>query len=124
MRDRLFDLIAEMLPEDVPIDYLPDVDAIVDHLLAAGVIVPPCKVGSKVWFLSKRHYITMRKDTVYEAKVVRVYIKKNNILCLAIKIKNEWGNTEFPRITEIGKTVFLTKEEAEKALAEGSKDDG
>ena len=48
MRDRLFDLIAEMLPEDVPIDYLPDVDAIVDRLLAEGVIVPPCKVGDKV----------------------------------------------------------------------------
>jgi hypothetical protein len=91
---------------------------IADHLLANGVIVPPCKVGDKVWFLNIYNSIAMRRNAVYEAKVARVYIENGNILCLAIQIKNEWGNTEFPRITEIGKTVFLTKEEAEKALAE------
>lgn len=87
-----------------------------DHLLENGVIVPPCKVGDTVWYLNRYHSISMCKDAVYEAKVVRVYVEKENTLCLSIQIKNEWGTTEFPHITEIGKTVFLTKEEAEGAL--------
>lgn len=92
------------------------IGAIADHLLANGVIVPPCKVGDTVWYLNRYHSISMRKDAVYEAKVVRVYVEKENTLCLSIQIKNEWGTTEFPHITEIGKNVFFTKEEAEQAM--------
>ena len=92
-----------------------------DTLLSNGVIVPPCKVGDKVWFLNTYYSIAMRRNFVYEAKVVRVYIEKGNVLTLSIQVKNEMGTTEFPRITEIGKTVFLTKEEAERALKEREK---
>lgn len=91
-----------------------------DHLLANGVIVPPCKVGDTVYFLNTYSSIAMRKNFVYEAKVVRVYVEKDNILCLSIQIKNEYGTTEYPRITEIGKTVFLSREDAGQALAERS----
>ena len=83
------------------------------------MILPPCKVGDTVWYLNRYYCVSMCKDTVYEAKVVRVYVEKENKLCLSIQIKNEYGTTEFPHITEIGKTVFLTKEEAEQALRGG-----
>ena len=89
------------------------------YLIDNGVIVPPCKVGDTVWFLNRYYSISMRKDAVYEAKIARVYVEKDNVLCLSVQIKNEWGTTEFPRITEIGKTVFLTREEAERALKGG-----
>ena len=106
MRDRLFDLIAEMLPEDVPIDYLPDVDAIVDRLLAEGVIVPPCKVGDyakikgdgKVWRVDAFHF--------YREGVAQVSITNR-------KVTNTMSLETFEEFMEV-----LTKEEAEKALAE------
>jgi hypothetical protein len=95
MRERLFDLIAAEIPDDIPVDRLPDVDAIVERLLAAGVIVPPCKVG----------------DTVYQTDGFRVYEST---------IKKVIYDTENVAFDEdaIGKSIFLTKEEAEKALAE------
>lgn len=44
MREKLIDLIVEKLPDDVPIDLLPDVDAIVDAILANDVVeVARCK---------------------------------------------------------------------------------
>ncbi len=91
-----------------------------DHLLSNGVIVPPCKVGDKVWFLNIYPSIDMRQNAVYEAKVARVYIEKGTVLTLAVQVKTEWGTTEFPHITDIGKTVFLSKEEAEQALKGGA----
>lgn len=123
MRDRFIEILREPIPVIGGLKIfgesrMPAVDAerYADHLLANGVIVPPCKVGDTVWYLNRYHSISMLKDAVYEAKVVRVYVEKENTLCLSIQIKNEWGTTEFPHITEIGKTVFLTKEEAERAL--------
>jgi hypothetical protein len=131
MRDRLVELISkareqctstscfqcEYQDKEMPKDCVPRL--IADHLIANGVIVSPCTVGDTVWYLNRYHSISMRKDAVYEAKVVRVYVEKENTLCLSIQIKNEWGTTEFPHITEIGKTVFFTKEEAEQALKGG-----
>lgn len=99
-----------------------NVATLADHLLENGVIVPPCKVGDKVWFLNIYPSICMYRNFVYEAMVVRVYVEHDNELTLAIRVKNEWGTIEYTRIREeIGKTVFLTREDAEKALAERSK---
>jgi hypothetical protein len=84
------------------------------------IIVPPCNVGDTVWFLNIYPSIDMKQNAVYEAKVARVYIEKGTVLTLAVQVKNGWGTTEFPRITDIGKTVFLSREDAEKALKERS----
>ena len=101
-----------------------NVATLADHLLANGIIVPPCKVGDKVWFLNIYPSICMYRNFVYEAMVVRVYVEHDNELTLAIRIKNEWGTIEYPRIREeIGKTVFLSREDAEKALERMEKDD-
>lgn len=80
------------------------------------IVELPCKVGDKVWFLNRYPAIDMKQNAVYEAKVVRVYIEKETVLTLAVQVKTEWGTKEFPHITDIGKTVFLTREEAEEAL--------
>ena len=43
MRNRLIELLSGK-----SLDTVADVECVVDHLLANGVIVPPCKVGDKV----------------------------------------------------------------------------
>ena len=90
-----------------------------DYLLANGVIVPPCKVGDKVYYINRYYHIALYKDKIYEAKVVRI-VTTSLGTALVIQIRDESGCTEIPNIKDFGKTVFLTKEEAEKALKERS----
>ena len=77
----------------------------------------PCKVGNKV-------YIIVHKSRVYEMEVMAIYPfgafyedEEKEIS----RIYNLFldGNVYYKHCTfyDIGKTVFLTKEEAEKALA-------
>ena len=72
-----------------------------DYLLENGVIVPPCKVGTTIYMIVEKR-----------AKVTREYfrfIKKTKLTFLNLeRVLKTWG-----------KTVFLTKEEAEKALKGG-----
>lgn len=73
-----------------------------DYLLENGVIVPPVKVGDVVYMIVKKR-----------AKVSREYfhfIKKTKLTFLNLeRVLKTWG-----------KTVFLTKAEAEKALKGGA----
>lgn len=84
---------------------------IADHLLANGVIVPPCKVGDKIYYLD-RHSKKVEEDTVRFLTIT----EKNGVRPILIR-----HNTKFWDFYEWGKTVFLTKEEAERALAERMK---
>lgn len=72
------------------------------------VVVPPCKVGDKVWFEtyknSARDFIGIQPH-----EVARISVD--------IIVPGEIVDTGFPA-DQVGRTVFLTKEEAEKALAE------
>ena len=92
--------------------------SIADYLLTNGVIVPPCKVGYKVYYFNKNPLgLMVRKNTIYEAVVVRIVNTRLGTY-LVIQICNELGCTEIPNINEFGKNVFLTREEAEQALKE------
>ena len=84
-----------------------DIEQIADHLLANSVIVPPCKVGDAVWFIRKN----TRK--IIEAKVNEIVIKRGGIY-LQLSCNSVYETS----CKSIGKSVFLTKEEAEKALVE------
>jgi hypothetical protein len=82
-----------------------------DYLLANGVIVPPVRVGQKVWYIKGGYYNSVRKHP-REIEVTEINHKWSG-KTLA------WGfiaNQTRYRFSSIGKTVFLTKEEAEKAL--------
>lgn len=76
---------------------------IADHLLANGVIVPPCKVGDKVHFIG--HVSDSIPDFIYDDTITKIGVITRGII-------QEKG-IDF---ADIGKTVFLTREEAEQAL--------
>ena len=97
-----------------------EVNVLADHLLANGVIVPPCKVGDKVYFVSDSPInLSVRANTIYEAHVSRTVTTQYGTT-LVVQIHNSYGCTEIPDINDFGKTVFLTREEAEKALKGGA----
>jgi autonomous glycyl radical cofactor GrcA len=107
MRERLIELIANE-PNSV--------DSIVSHadyLLANGVIVPPVKLGSR-----HKVYIPVKGTTVvYETKVYGIGVDEDGDMVI--------NPEEYPEEViaingyNIGKTVFLTREEAERALKGG-----
>lgn len=78
-----------------------------DHLLANGVIVPKVKAGQTVWFPSEYH------EGAYPITITHLEIYEEEII-LYSKGGGEWLDTD------IGKTLFLTREEAEAALKERS----
>ena len=92
----------------------------IDADASGRLVVLPCKVGDTVWLVG-----AVRK--LYSAKV-RTFFCGN---VSAVRGGDDDGHIQMIRTTEcdipiktFGKTVFLTREEAEKALAEmeGKKD--
>ena len=71
-------------------------EIIADYLLANGVLVPPCKVGDMV-------YEVGTDKEIYQSTITKIIYDTNGIA--------------FDE-TAIGKTVFLTKEQAEEKLKE------
>ena len=78
---------------------------------AGRLVVLPCKVGDTVYWV--------HGAVITECKVHRIQ-KNRNGLYICLKSKKSHG--AFRTDLSIGKTVFLTREEAEKAL-EAMKDD-
>ena len=77
-----------------------------DYLLKHGVIAPPCKVGDTVYVIIK--------NKIEEKTVEKIEIHNGN----SIFIFYGWHGSayEFKSTNSIGKTVFLTKEEAEQKM--------
>ena len=99
-----------------------DADKIADYLLANGVIVPPCKVGDKVWLINSQFDCLQRRFIKF---VNEGYVKAIKISMKPMKITIEYPDVNDSKgrckgadysAQSIGKTVFLTKEEAENAL--------
>lgn len=86
-------------------------DNLADYLLANGVIVPPCKVGYYIWFI--------KNDKLTFGQVEDVTISRNGTYAFVFEVDeeddiiDEWTVP----LCDFGKTVFLTKEEAENALS-------
>ena len=110
-RDRLIHKIMSLNKPTISLQTAMDIaDAIIDE----GVIVPPCKVG----------------DMVYEIQPIRQRVQSYEITTLKWNGHYWWftwilkdrkgiyGNVEGFNNHQIGKTVFLTKEEAEEKLKE------
>ena len=87
-----------------------------DYLLANGVIVPPCKVGQTLYVILKmKDKRILPFVNEYEATFIqlgkrkcKVYYEKDGFIKIFLQ-------------DDFGETVFLTREEAEKALKEREK---
>ena len=114
MRDRLIELLEDTLKEwecDVQPKTLSE---IAEHLIENGVIVPPCNVD----------------DTVYEIQPMQKRVQAYTIILVKYNgrfwmfswvlkdRKGRYGNVEGFDSYQLGKTVFLSYKEAEKALKE------
>lgn len=102
-RDRLIELIQKWYENLEMFPYL------ADYLLANGVIVPPCKVGDTVY--------TYGAKRVKEWKIT-FYGKNSRGEHKMIAADDDFKNLLEFWDCDIGKTVFLTKDEAEQALKE------
>ena len=114
MRDRLVPIVKDSLMKHIG-KSCNLAENIVDDLIENGVIIPPCKVHDTVYYLNTMYHMALKKNKVYEAKVVRIVTTYLGT-CLVIHIRSDDGGCcEIPDIKDWGKTIFLKKEEAEKA---------
>ena len=120
MRDRLIELLYAFSELDEPKDGRTWREHQADFLLANGVIVPPCKVGQTCYKVRNGEILEIKLLSImYEPLPAYSYSIRFNslgVLCLlhdgSRNEKYSWNN------------IFLTREEAEKALAERSSENG
>lgn len=93
-----------------------------DHLLANGVVVPPCKVGQTVY----RVMSDKRIKKPYQYKVIGFWYSADetcNNLHLVRYVNGVFDSSMSVPFSEFNRILFLTKEEAEQALKEIGKED-
>lgn len=114
MRDRLVELIysanKKFTDENIADEEV--VKILADYLIENGAILPPCKVGDKVYF-----------DTYLHGDSVGVQSHKViNVKYIIITEPSKGGiGAEIPDYA-FGKTVFLALEEAEKEIKDGAEE--
>ena len=86
------------------------------------VVVLPCKVGEKLWVIGRDN---VPREMALEAPDIRTVCTDEDNLCMSTCNRKPDGFRAY-RLrndgADVGKTVFLTREEAEAAL-EATKDD-
>ena len=82
---------------------LTEADYVSECLLSEGVVLPPCKVGQTVWFI--------RNKEIIETCVEKIILKQGGLYIETT-------------CNSIGKTVFLTKDQAEQTLKEMRNNNG
>lgn len=94
---------------------------IAEHLLTNGVLVLPCKVGDTVYIIENGDMLNIDlsvcsviEDEIYEMGYGRTQSGELKWCFLVIESGEDFYDSD------IGKTVFLTREEAERALEERS----
>lgn len=115
MRDRLIELLTATFDEQYEKRRLIIPQHTADYLIDNGVVVLPCKVGDVVYIVDRT------SDSVVSGKITHfeynLYTTPREWITV---VSNElwYGKTEIRNRIDllIGKTVFLTREDAEKAL--------
>ena len=114
MRDRLIELVKQV-PYGVSVGAKFEqhfCEKIADHLLANGVIVPPVKVGQTVWCILNR-----TKPQKFQITIVTMSEKHYSFVIEAHKgVYKHYCDQD-----SVGRVVFFTEQEAERALAERGK---
>ena len=124
-RERLYELIVDADNEffrETPYGTAQErIEKTVEHLLANGVLLPPVRIGDTVYYIVGGYYKSPDNCKVSEpCKVVEISYKIGaKYRQLAGFITNKGTRYSFDGI---GKTVFLTREEAEAELEKRRKE--
>lgn len=112
MRDRLIELISQ-------VQYMGGLEGrLADYLLENGVVVLPCNVGDKVFFVHDTcDENGIEGYTISEGEVHGIS-KDKNAIWVFCRYNN--GLTYYHTVNEFGEDVFFMKMGAEKALKERS----
>ena len=112
-RERLIELLKNNQGDNTY--YMTDeaIQKIADVLIVNGVIVLPCKVGDMVYEICERRRSGKWQKAIVERVVHGIEIGIDKILTARC------GTTTYVYLSRLGETVFLTREEAEKALKGG-----
>ena len=86
---------------------------VADHLIVNGAIVFPCKLGDPVWFVPDNK----NRRSIIETTVEKLVLKSGGIY-----MKLSCNAMYETSCRSIGKSIFFSPEEAEKALAERNKE--
>ncbi len=113
-RERLIEMLGKfpLWPSTMGERWMPEaVERLADHLIANGVVVPPMKLGQTCFDLCTY------RNKADECRVSSITQKADGTF--KIRLTNLRGKWVFEITADnIGKTVLLDREEAEKALAE------
>lgn len=124
-RDRLIEMIKQA--NTLYLDYLESINQkglidtesraeyIADYLLANGVVVPPCKIGDTLYY--PWSYDGISGITILEVSCIKIYVQ-GRCLVFYTDVESDMPMPNCFTIEDFGKTVFLTREEAEKFLEE------
>lgn len=83
-----------------------------DYLLEHGIIVLPCKVGDRAYEITGRKTVSVYKVRAIRVELFGLFIEWDIVEGFV------WQSLSGINADEIGKTVFLTREDAERALKE------
>jgi hypothetical protein len=109
-RERLINLMIEAERTDPETESF--TDYLVDYLLEHGVVMLPCKVGDRLYEVTGRKTVSVYKVRAIRVELFSLFIEWDIVEGFA------WQSLSDINAGEIGKTVFLTREEAERALKE------
>lgn len=116
-KERLVELIHQVAKDVIKIPTDNFIEYLADYLLATGVIVPPCKVGDRVYMVIH----DKRTKKPLECNVIGFWYTNHEDCCtihLSRYVDGKFDSTFSVRFTDFGKTVFLSREEAEAKLKE------
>lgn len=113
MRDRLVELIRQGQTNYFRDNRMTMCESIADILLANDVVALPCKFLQRVYVIPT---IENRLSDVTEMKCIG-FTLSHDAYC--VNLMNEKNKLYQPAFGMFGKTVFLTREEVERALKGG-----
>jgi hypothetical protein len=108
MRDRLIEIIKSSLMKHID-KSCKLAENITDDLLSEGIILPPCKVGQILYSINRKPLRSHWEESRYIIDAWDEY-KVCEIPFSLVLWECGWK--------DFGKKLFLTREDAEKALAE------
>ena len=114
-RERLVELMTQAENENLSLIGF-EKKILADYLLENGVVVLPCKVGDTVYEICERRRSGKWQKAIVERVVHGIEIGIDKILTARC------GTTAYVYLSRLGKTVFLTREEAETALKGGAEE--